>query len=126
MTEREFFTKALAINGLADDMVAYATAAIEKLDAKNEKRKNTLTKTQKENIGIKDAIYNLLVADGAKIASVVGESLGITTQKASRLCKALVDEQRATVTDIKVKGKGTVKQYTAILTTETAEDTATT
>lgn len=123
MTEREFLTKVLAIEGLAEDMTSYANESLDKLNARNEKRKNTQTKTQKENEGIKTAIYDLLVEGGANVASAIGTALGISTQKASGICGLLVKEQRVTVADIKVKGKGTVKQYTAVVT-ETADEVA--
>ena len=47
MTNREFYT-AIVNSDLNDEMKAFATEAIEKLDARNAKRANTLSKTQKE------------------------------------------------------------------------------
>ena len=110
MTEREFLTKVLAIEGIATELSEYATAGIAKLDARNDKRKNTQTKVQKENEGVMTAILAHL-ANGADVASSIGTAVGISTQKASALCKLLADGGKVTVTDIKVKGKGTVKQY---------------
>lgn len=122
MTEREFLTKVLEIEGIANDLKTHAEESIAKLDARNDKRKNTQTKAQKENEGVMTAIVEYLTANGSKVSSEIGTALGISTQKASALCKILVDNGKATVADIKVKGKGTVKQYTAV-TADTTEDT---
>lgn len=122
MTEREFLTKVLEIEGIANDLKTHAEEGIAKLDARNDKRKNTQTKAQKENEGVMTAIVEYLTANGSKVSSEIGTALGISTQKASALCKILVDNGKATVADVKVKGKGTVKQYTAV-TTDTTEDT---
>ena len=119
MTEREFLTKVLAIEGIATELSDYATEGIAKLDARNDKRKNTQTKAQKENEGVMTAIVNHLTANGADVASGIGTALGISTQKASALCKLLVDGGKLTVADVKVKGKGTVKQYSIVETEDT-------
>lgn len=123
MTEREFLTKVLAIEGIDKELADHATEGIAKLDARNDKRKNTQTKAQKENEGVMTAIVEYLTANGSKVSSEIGTALGISTQKASALCKLLVNEGKVTVADIKVKNKGTVKQYTAV-TADTTEDEA--
>jgi len=110
MTNREFF-KAIINSEVSEELKAHAQAEIEKLDSKNEKRKNTQTKTQKENEVIKDQIVALVEENGAMVASVIATKLNISTQKASALCKQLVEEKELVVTDIKVKNKGTLKQY---------------
>ena len=123
MTEREFLNKVLGIEGISKELSDYATEGIAKLDARNDKRKNTQTKAQKENEGIMTSILEYLTANGSKVSSEIGTALGISTQKASALCKILVDNGKATVADIKVKGKGAVKQYTAVTAdTTTTED----
>lgn len=112
MTEREFLN--LVINGnINEDVKAYATEGIAKLDAKNEKRKNTPTKEQLANEGLKSNILELL-ANSPMVASEVGASLGVSTQKASALCQLLVKEGKLSVADIKVKNKGAVKSYSLV------------
>lgn len=123
MTEREFLTKVLAIEGISKELSDHATEGIAKLDARNDKRKNTQTKTQKENEGVMTAIVDHLTANGADVASAIATAVGVSTQKASALCGLLVKNGTLTVTDIKVKGKGTVKQY-AVAEVETAEETS--
>ena len=120
MTEREFLN--LVINGnINEDVKAYATEGIAKLDAKNEKRKNTPTKEQLANEGLKSNILELL-ANSPMVASEVGASLGVSTQKASALCTLLGKEGKISVADIKVKNKGTVKQYTLVTSDTEAEE----
>lgn len=122
MTNREFYTAIIANENVAKDIKDFAQAEIDKLDARNDKRKNTQTKAQKENEGVMNDIYDYLVTHGASVASTIGGALGISTQKASALCKLLAEAKRVTVADVKVKGKGAVKQYTAV-TSDTTEDT---
>ena len=122
MTNREFY-KAV-INAVEnEELKAFAQAEIDKLDKKNEKRKNTQTKTQKENEGVKNSIVALLEENGSMVASVIASNLGISTQRASALCKQLVEEKELVVTDIKVKNKGTLKQY-AIAPTDSEGESA--
>ena len=119
MTNREFY-KAIIGSEVNEEIKAFAQEQIDKLDSKNEKRKNTQTKTQKENEGIKTSIVNLIEENGSMVASVIATKLNISTQKASALCKQLVEEKELVVSDIKVKNKGTLKQY-AIAPTDSEE-----
>ena len=121
MTNREFYTAIIGNPNVADDLKTYAQGEIDKLDARNDKRKNTQTKAQKENEGVMTSILEHL-ANGSAVASEIGSALGISTQKASALCKLLVNDGKLTVADIKVKNKGTLKQYT--LAEPAAEETA--
>lgn len=123
MTEREFLTKVIAIEGISKELSDYATEGIAKLDARNDKRKNTQTKSQKENAETMKSIVDTISANGSMVASEIGTALGISTQKASALCGLLVKDGTLTVEDVKVKGKGTVKQY-SVAEDETAEDTS--
>ena len=112
MTEREFLTN--IINGtLTDAVKEYATNGIAKLDAKNDKRKNTKSKEQIANDAVKEQIVAYL-ANGSAVAASVATALSITTQKASALCRQLVDDGKVSVKDIKVKNKGTVKEYSLV------------
>lgn len=113
MTNREFYTAIIANPNVAEDIKTFAKGEIDKLDARNDKRKNTQTKAQKENESVMASILTHL-ANGSAVASDIGSALGISTQKASALCKLLVNSGKVTVADIKVKNKGTVKQYTLV------------
>lgn len=110
MTEREFYNAVINAEGINPELAEYAKAGIAKLDAKNAKRKNTPTKEQIANEGLKTEILALLSAN-PMVASDIGKALGVSTQKASALCSLLAKEGKVSVADIKVKNKGTVKQY---------------
>lgn len=117
ITNREGFTA--VINGnITEAVKEWAQENLDKLDARNDKRKNTMSKTQKENEGTMTEILKVL-ADGAAVASEIGTALGISTQKASALCRLLVNEGKLDVQEIKVKNKGSVKQYSLVTTVET-------
>ena len=112
MTERDFLNA--VINGdINADVIAHANEGIAKLDAKNAKRKVTPTKEQIANEGLKADIL-VALADKPMVASEVAKVLDVSTQKASALCTLLVKEGKVAVADIKVKNKGTVKQYSLV------------
>ncbi len=112
MTTREFLNSVLNahINPEVDDA---AKALLEKLDARNAKRASTPSKTQLANEPIKSAIVTLI---GAKsmTASDIGANLDISTQKASALCRQLVESGALEVGEVKIPKKGTVKIYSVV------------
>lgn len=109
MTYREFYSKVANFN-VDNEVAEFATMAIAKLDEKNEKRKNSPSKVSIANKPIKANIVKLL-ANGRMVASEIATSLEISTQKASALCRQLVEVGILTSTEVKVKGKGKVKAY---------------
>ena len=114
MTNREFFTAISTNDSVSDELKAFALAEIAKLDARNDKRRNTLTKEQKANEEVKVAILEA-IGIGSMTASEVGGALGISTQKASALLKQLVNDGKLTCHEVKVKGKGSVNAYEAVV-----------
>ena len=116
MTNREFLNS--VINGTVNaDGIAFAQAELAKLDARNDKRRNTLSKEQIANEAIKTAILEA-IGIGSMVASDIAKACDISTQKASALCALLVKDGKLAVHDLKVKGKGTVKCYEAIVAAE--------
>lgn len=110
MTEREFLNK--VIETIDDNSIQeYANSKLQKLDSKNENRRNTPTKTQKENEKLLPIIKKLVENNDSMIASEIGASLGISTQKASALCRQLVYKDELESTEIKITGKGRVYSY---------------
>lgn len=110
ITSREVLT--LIVNGVSNETtVGWASEMLVKMDEKNSKRKNTKSKEQIANEGVMDNIVAYIKTNGSQVASALGAALGISTQKASALCKILVDGGELTVADKKVKGKGSVKEY---------------
>lgn len=114
MTQREFFT-AVASANISDSITEYATSAIAKLDEKNAKRKSTGTATQRANVAIKEAIISAMEAGVTYTAAEI-VALGIegvsSTQKVSPLMKQIAKTGKVVISEIKIKGKGTVKGYT--------------
>ena len=85
---------------------------LDALNAKNEKRKNTPTKAQKENAPIKANIVEFVKnADGVVLGTAIAEGLGLTKQKASALARQLAEEGIFVAEDVQVKGKGKQKGY---------------
>jgi hypothetical protein len=109
-TSREVLS--LIAKGISnEETIAWASEMIVKMDEKNAKRKNTESKEQKENKVLMAKTLENLSVGTATPASLIGTALGVSTQKASALCTLLVKSGKVVVTDIKVKGKGSVKGY---------------
>lgn len=110
MTSRMALTEVVKGN-ITEEIKDWALAEIAKLDAKNDKRKNTKSKEQIANDGIMTDIVAYITENGAKVASELATALGISTQKVSALCKILVDGGELVAGERKIKGKGAVKEY---------------
>lgn len=111
MTKREFFEAVIA-NVENEDLVLFAEKEIEKMNERNAKRKNTPSKTAIANEPIKAHIVEFLTNnEGSHIASEIANAVEISTQKASALCRQLVEVGTLVVEEVKVKGKGKVKAY---------------
>lgn len=109
MTKREFYN-AIANGQMTDELMDYATEQIARMDSANEKRKNTLSKKQEENEAVKAEMVKHLGTE-PMTATTVGELMGISTQKASALLRQLVNDGKATATEVKIPKKGTQKGY---------------
>ena len=98
-----------------NNLINFATEEIAKLDARNASRSSKPTKAQIENEPIKKKIVELLTEVGEKyVASAIAEKVEISTQKASALCRQLVDEGKLQVEEVKVPKKGKQKAYSVI------------
>ena len=114
MTNRQFLT-AVIDGKVTEEAIEYAKAQLIALDARNEKRKNTPSKTAKANEPIKAALLAWLseqtepvLADAAFAAGIEGIN---SPAKAVALFTQLFAEGKVNKTDIKVKGKGVRKAY---------------
>ena len=110
MTKRDFFN-AIANGQITDELKEFATEQIARMDSANEKRKNTLSKKQEENEAVKAEIVKHLGTE-PMTATTIGELMEISTQKASALLRQLVNDGKATATEVKITGKGKQKGYT--------------
>lgn len=114
MTRREFF-EAIINEAVTEEVIAKAKEELEKMDARNAKRATTPSKKAKENEPIKAKIVEFLTEkEEPVISSVIATYMSISTQKASALCRQLVNEGRLAVEDVKIKGKGTQKAYSVM------------
>lgn len=112
MTKREFFEAIMALENVDAELVLFAEQEIEKMNERNAKRKNTPSKTAVANEPIKAHIVEFLTnSEGSHIASEIANAVEISTQKASALCRQLVEVGTLAVEEVKVKGKGKVKAY---------------
>ena len=114
MTQIEMLRNVAAGKEITDEMMAIAAAMVEKRESANRKPTKAVLERREANEKVKESILGILVADEPKTAKVIGEALEISTQKASSLLKQLVDEGKASKTDVKVTGKGTQKGYTLV------------
>ena len=114
MTTREFYT-IIADSNLADDVKAFATASLEKLDARNANRSAKPTKAQLENAPIKQALLDYLTAnDGQFTEGDLGTALGVTHNKAGARARQLVAEGKVTSAEVKLPKVGKRKVYSIV------------
>lgn len=120
MTMRDFF-KSVISGEITPAMQEKAKAEIAKLDATNAKRAERAAEKAKENLPIKQAIFEFLVANGTKTTAEIAKGVEVlegSAPKASAMCRQMVEGGQLTVSDVSVKGKGKQKAYTAIVSAE--------
>lgn len=120
ITMRQYHEAVISGN-ITDAIIAKAKAEIAKLDATNAKRAEKAAEKAKENLPIKQAIFDFLVANGTKVTAEIAKGVEVlenSSPKASAMCRQMVDEGRLTVSDVSVKGKGKQKAYTAVVPAE--------
>ena len=120
ITMRQYHEAVISGN-ITPAMVEKAKAEIAKLDATNAKRAEKAAEKAKENLPIKQAIFDFLVANGTKTTAEIAKGVEVlegSSPKASAMCRQMVDEGRLTASDVSVKGKGKQKAYTAVVSAE--------
>lgn len=114
MTNREFLNAIATMENIPAELTEYATAAIAKLDATNEARKNKPTKAQlekqAENAELAEKIVAMLTTEPVT-ESVVAEAVGVSGPKARAILKMLVEDGRVVKGETKVPKKGACKVY---------------
>ena len=111
MTQREFFNAVINAN-ISADITKFAQERVAHLDTVNSNRKAKGTVTQRENAVLHADILAKVDKGVTYTANEVATLMGVTTAKASALCKQIAEGGNATVSDVKIKGKGKVKGYT--------------
>lgn len=113
MTKREFLNSIM--NGeMNEELVAFATNELEKMDTANEKRRTQISKTAAANAPLLEKIENEILCDEPMTATDVAGVLEVSVQKASALCRKLVADGKAAETMVKITGKGKQKAYTKV------------
>jgi len=82
-----------AIAAMGECEASERLAALKAQLAKRGSGKHGMTKTQKENVGLKDRIVEVL-ADGDLAATEIAGEMGLTCQKVSALLRQLVDDEK--------------------------------
>lgn len=110
MTYREFLEKVIEAN-VTEEITNFATKEIEKMDAKNAKKRNTLSPNQQNNEAMKNDILAFMEEDKQYVASEIAKQFEVSTQKISALMKALSEKGLVSVETVK-SGSSKVKGYT--------------
>lgn len=124
MTNRQFFEKVVAAN-VSAELTEFATAAIKKLDDKNENRKTKGTPTQRANAELKVQILDFMNENVNRVytAKELADNFGVVTQKISPLMKQIADTGAIDVLDVKDSKKNKVKGYKVRVPDEEVEET---
>lgn len=117
ITLRQLFT-AVVEDNITPAMKEKAKAEITKLDATNAKRAEKAAEKAKENLPLKNTIFEFLVANGTKTTSEIAVAVGESTPKASAMLRQMVEEGRLTASDVKIPKKGKQRAYTAVVSAE--------
>ena len=112
MTKREFLEAIVDAETLEVELRKFAAEELEKMDKALEKRKAKQSAKALANAPLIEQIKENLLSDEPLLASVAGEYLGVSVQKASALLRGMVADGIADVKDVKVLGKGIQKGYT--------------
>lgn len=92
MTKVEMYNAILKVTGLTNEMVAFLEKERDATAKRNARKSTSLTKTQKENVKLKDDIIAFLNGVESATATEVGTTIGVTVQRASALLRQLVTE----------------------------------
>ena len=113
MTNREFFAAVINAN-ISEDVTKHAEAAVAKLDAALEQRKNKVSPKEQEKAAADAVIREAIFAAITELPKTEGElaaAAGVTGPKARAELRKLVAEGRVVSTEVKVAGKGKCKGY---------------
>ena len=114
MTSREYFVNVLNAH-ISEEMDATSTLMIERLDAKNAKRKSTESKDKRESRERRETVLAFLRENFGHIFTrdEVAEHLGISVGQVSAACKVLVADGLVSKSEVK-SGKSRKVVYSAI------------
>ena len=115
MTNREFYQAVINAN-INDELTAFATAGIEKLDHTNSLRKDAAAKKalekEAERAPIRNAIMAVMTTEPKTATTLIAESgVEIKPQAIPSLLKGLVEDGTVVKSEVKVTGKGKQRGY---------------
>lgn len=125
-TIREFYNAVIAAN-VSDEITEFATAAIEKLDATNAKRREKSAEKAEANQTYIDALVGFLTTEPQTASDLMGKFVEAGMERpaekdgsikewkvqfVSNLARKAVEQGKASVQDIKVPKHGAQKGYT--------------
>ena len=111
MTNRESY-EAVVNGNITPDVIEHFKAALAKMDAANEKRKEKTSKKAEENQPLIDRIVNEILTTEPKTATDIAAVIELSVQKTSALCRAAVAQGKAVQSEVKVPKRGNQKAYT--------------
>ena len=116
-TMREFLTAVINAS-ISEEVTAFANKEIDKLNAKNDKKKTTMTKDQKINAEIKDKILDFMAEETTYTSPEIAKAMQsefteieISTNKISALMRQLTAENKVNQIEKVKTSKGYVKGY---------------
>lgn len=121
-TMREFLERLIATENLDAEIKEYAIAELDKMNERNEKRKNTPSKKQRENEELKKEILEFIKNNGETDTRNVSEKMNCSSQKASALLRQLVIGGKIKSKMAKVDGKCKKVFFISNGETEATED----
>ena len=115
MISREFYQAVINAN-INDELTAFATAGIEKLDHTNSLRKNATAKKalekEAERAPIREAIMAVMTTEPKTATTLIAEAgVEVKPQAIPSLLKGLVEDGTIVKSDVKVTGKGKQRGY---------------
>lgn len=123
MTQREFYAKVMAIEGISEELKTYAEGRIEALDKANANRSSKPTKKQTENEPIKAKILEYLGEHPKTVGLDLAEAIGENKSKVISLCTELVKDGKLTKEEVKIPKVGKRMSYSLVEVEEAEVET---
>lgn len=124
MTQREFYAKVIATEGISEELKTYAEGRIEALDKANANRSSKPTKKQTENEPIKEKIVAYLGEHPKTVGLDLAEAIGENKSTVISLCTVLVKEGKLTKEEVKIPKVGKRMAYSLAEVEETEVEEA--
>ena len=124
MTQREFYAKVIATEGISEELKTYAEDRIEALDKANANRSSKPTKKQTENEPIKEKIVAYLGEHPKTVGLDLAEAIGGNKSTVISLCTVLVKEGKLTKEEVKIPKVGKRMAYSLAEVEETEVEEA--